>query len=203
MSDENVDPEALEEGTDEGTVPKSELKKAIAARQKAKQKAEAEAVKNAELAAKLAEYEAKEKEAEKARLRAAEDWGTLEKQLTAERDEARATLEGERKTIRRGNLLEAVVQATGRDRTIVNALMLMASHDPQYKDLDWHPEQLTDKSVESVVKVLKKVHPDTFKDQSRGGTPGAIGQPVPLEDRDDNFYRNMGKKYSTRPSAKD
>lgn len=199
MEDDSVDPETPDGGTDEGTVPKSELKKAIAARQKAKADKDAALARLAEREAKLAEYEAKEKEADKARLRAAEDWAALEKQLTAERDDALATLEGERKSIRRGAMLDAVVAATGRSRRSISDMMAGASMEAQYKDLDWAPEVLSEKAVETVVKALKKRDPEAFKDQPRGGTPGAIGNPQEEDDMAARIAKveAMAKKYSS------
>lgn len=198
MSDDQLDPEPAEGGTDEGTVPKSELQKAIAKRQQLK-------AANAELTAKLAEYEAKDREAEQKRLRDAEDWGSLEKQLTAERDAIRAELEGERKAIRRKTAVDAVAKATGREasRSELEFLMLGVEASGKYKDLDWAPEELTDKVVDKIVRTMKKEAAGFFANQARGGTPGAVGQPVPMGERDDDYYRNMGKKYSTRQVPKD
>ncbi len=192
MSDEELDPMPAEGGTDEGaTVPKSELQKAIAKRQQLKQQL-------SETTAKLAEYEAKEKEAEKSRLKAAEDWDSLEKQLTAERDAIRSELEGERRAIRRKSALDAVAKATGREaaRSELEILMLGVEASGKYKDLDWAPEELSDRAVDKIVRTMKKEAAGFFAKQAHGGTPGAVGQPVPVEDRDDQYYKDMGKRWS-------
>lgn len=191
MEDHDEAPEPAEGGTDEGTVPKSELQKAIAKRQALK-------AQNAELTAKLAEYEAKEREAEQKRLRDAEDWGELEKQLSAERDAARTELESFRSKIRRSALLDAVAKATGKEaaRADLEILMLGVEARGTHKDLDWAPEDLNEKAIDRVVRTLKKEVPAFFATQARGGTPGAIGQPVPVGERDDEYYRQMGKRHS-------
>lgn len=192
MSDEELDPMPAEGGTDEGaTVPKSELQKAIAKRQQLKQQL-------SETTAKLAEYEAKEKEAEKSRLKAAEDWGELEKQLSAERDAARAELDSFRAKGRRTALLDAVARATGKEaaRGDLEILMLGVEASGRHKDLDWAPEDLNEKTVEKFIRTLKKDIPGFFANQARGGTPGAVGQPVPVEERGDDYYREMGKRNS-------
>lgn len=208
MSDETEAPEVTEGDTDDGaqekTVPKSELDRAVAKRQQAKAERE-EALKE------LAQLRAEKKKAEDQRLRDAEDWGELEKRMKAEKDEVTAQLaerdakiEGILKAQRHSALVDAVAKATGREaqRDSLRRMMLGAEAEGRQKDLDWAPGDLTDKAVDKVARFLKKIEPDFFKQQARGGTPGAIGSPLSFEDMDkeqrEKWAFELGRKMSGR-----
>lgn len=185
-------------------VPKSAFEQAIADRQKAKERARA-------AEAKVAEYEAAQKEARQAALREAENFAELEKELRAELEQKDAAVAEKEQTIaqvhkqyRQEHMLTALTEKTGQPRYVVGGLLAMAERE----GLDVAPENVDDKTVDSLVRHFKKNAPELFKVESRGGSPGIPGdnpqtgpngEPVFASESD--RVKHLAKMYSTRRGA--
>ncbi len=167
MSDEQTGVDTPTETAEpkDDMVPRSELKRAIDKRQAAKSEA-------AELRARLAEFEASQKEAEEAQIRAQ---GENEK-IIAERDKALAAALGELEQMkwqgRFSNTVAAVSAKTGLDPVLTEALLL---RERQVSGADVALGELTDDGVTDLAKALKLSAPQLFQTKGVGGSPGVPG----------------------------
>lgn len=182
-------------------VPKSEFERVISQRQELKQKTR-------ELEARLSEYEAAEKATKQAKLREAEQFAELEKDLRADLQakeaaiaQAEAAVQAVHKQYRREAMLGALADKTGQGRYVLAGLLANAEGE----GLEVAPEQVDDKAVETLLRHFKKQAPELFKVESRGGSSGTpvtttqTRSPEGLElSPEGRKYFEMGQRMSNR-----
>lgn len=177
------------EGTQDAApdvVSKAEFQKVVEQRQ-------AEKAKRRDLTAKLAEYEAREKEAEDAKLR---EQGEFQKLLEAEKGKS-AGLEQQIANMLREQrsalAIDAVIsKIEGADRNMVHGLMLLQ----EKQGVDIAPEEVSTDFVDAMVGRLKEASPSLFQPKGIGGTPGVPGSEHKLTG-DKARVKRLAKKYST------